>query len=381
MLSHRNLCHVMERFGLDLTQDERDDKMAFLPLCHVVERVAGQLLSLQTGSRLNYVENSDTIAENMREIAPTIFLGVPRMWEKLHSASTLAVKDSSPLQQRCYELALRIGASRASRREAGRPVGFRLAVAHALARLLVLGNVRRFLGVDRLRWAITGAAPISPELIRWYAAIGVPLVEGYGMTESTGGGSLNLPGASRIGTVGRAQDFNEIRISEAGEILIRGEGFSWATCTSPREPPRRSMPTGGSHRRSRRDRQRRLRDDHRPDEGHHHHRRWQEHHAERDRERAQVLALHRRRRCCRRSPPVSHVPGDDRSRERREVRAGPADRLLELRQPVPGQGDRGADRWARSRASTPASPKSSRSRDSASSTSSSAPRTRSSRRP
>ena len=233
MISHHNLCFVIETFGLALPQDESDDKMAFLPLCHVVERVAGQLMSMQTGSRLNYVENPETVWENVREISPTIFLGVPRVWEKLHSASTLAMKDSTRLAQRAYAWALSVGAAAANAQEAARPLGLAQRLQWQLARALVLGNVRRFVGVDRMRWAITGAAPISPDLIRWYRALGIPLVEGYGMTESTGGGSLNLPGAAKLGTVGRAQALNEMRISEQGEILIRGDNVFMGYLNAP----------------------------------------------------------------------------------------------------------------------------------------------------
>ncbi len=233
MISHRNLVHVIEHFGLALPQDDTDDKMAFLPLCHVVERIAGQLMSMQTGSRMNYVENPETVWENVREISPTVFIGVPRIYEKFHSASTLAMKDSTRLQQRAYAWALDIGFKAAEQQEAGRPLSAALRFSRWLAHTLVLGNVRRFIGVSRMRWAITGAAPISPELIRWYRSLGLTLVEGYGMTESTGGGSLNVPGANRVGSVGQAQAFNEMKISEQGEILIRGANVFMGYLNAP----------------------------------------------------------------------------------------------------------------------------------------------------
>jgi long-chain acyl-CoA synthetase len=235
MLSHRNLCYVMETFAPALTQGPEDDKMAFLPLCHVVERVAGQLLSLETGSRLNYVENPDTVIDNLREIAPTALLAVPRIWEKLYSMSTLAVKDATPLQRWAYEAALRVGLEAAGLQEQGRPVPAGLAARWWLARTVVLNNTRRFLGLHRLRWAITGAAPISPNVIRWYQALGVTLLEGYGMTESSGGGTLNVPGAARIGTVGQPQALNEVRLGEQDEILIRGDNVFMGYLNQPEQ--------------------------------------------------------------------------------------------------------------------------------------------------
>jgi long-chain acyl-CoA synthetase len=235
MLSHHNLCFVMETFAPALTQGPDDDKMAFLPLCHVVERVAGQLLSLQTGSRLNYVENPETVIDNLREIAPTALLAVPRIWEKLYSLSSLAVKDASSLQNWAYALALRIGTDAAMCQEENRPVSIWLNVKWWLARALVLNNTRRFLGLHRVRWAITGAAPISPNVIRWYRALGLTLLEGYGMTESTGGGTLNTPGAARIGSVGQAQALNQIQLGEHDEILIRGDNIFMGYLNNPEQ--------------------------------------------------------------------------------------------------------------------------------------------------
>ena len=235
MISNRNLAFVMETFAPTLPQGPDDDKMAFLPLCHVVERGAGQLLSLQTGSRLNYVENPDTVIDNLREIAPTSLLAVPRIWEKLYSLSTLAVKDATRLQKWAYEAALRIGTEGATCEEEDRPVGRWLAAKWWLARALVLNNTRRFLGLHRLRWAITGAAPISPNVIRWYRALGVNLLEGYGMTESTGAGTANMPQATRIGTVGRPTLGTEIRLGEHDEIQIHGDGVFMGYLNNPEQ--------------------------------------------------------------------------------------------------------------------------------------------------
>ncbi|MFT3803022.1 MAG: long-chain fatty acid--CoA ligase [Burkholderiaceae bacterium] len=222
MISHRNLTTVMERFVPELPQDETDDKMAFLPLCHIAERMFGELMTLETGARLNFVENPDTIAENVREIAPTVFFAVPRIWEKFYSSVSILLKEATGLQRWAYERAIAIGYRVADAKLAGRPVGPLLDWQARIARWLVLDNVRRIIGVHRMRWALTGAAPIAPDLIRWYLALGITLVEGYGMTESTGGGSVNMPGALRVATVGRPQPFNEIRLSADGEILIRG---------------------------------------------------------------------------------------------------------------------------------------------------------------
>jgi long-chain acyl-CoA synthetase len=223
MLSHRNLRAVMENFPVQLPQGPEDDKMSFLPLCHIAERMFGSMLSLERGSRMNFVENPDTVPENVREISPTIMLGVPRVWEKFYSAINLRMKESTALQQAAYRFALAIGEKHAryAMKASTAPLGLRS--LNALLRYLVLGNIRRAIGLDRVRWAATGAAPISPDLIRWYWALGVPLFEVWGMTETTGGGAINLPGALKLGSIGKPQTgINEIKISEQGEILTRG---------------------------------------------------------------------------------------------------------------------------------------------------------------
>lgn len=247
MLSHNNLAFAMETFAPALPQGPDDDKMAFLPLCHVVERAAGQLLSLQTGSRLNYVENPDTVIDNLREIAPTSLLAVPRIWEKLYSLSTLTVKDATRLQKWAYAWALQVGGEAAAREEAGQTVGGTLAARWWLARKLVLDNTRRFLGLHRLKWAITGAAPISPNVIRWYRALGVNLLEGYGMTESTGAGTANMPGASRLGTVGLPTAGTRVRLGEHDEIQIAGEAVFMGYLNNPEQTAQAIGPDGWLH--------------------------------------------------------------------------------------------------------------------------------------
>ena len=222
MITHDNLCWVMEHFPPSLAQRDDDDKMAFLPLCHIAERMFGQFLSLQSGARLNYVENPETIAENIREISPTVLFAVPRVWEKLYSGVSIRMREATRLQQWAYRFALGVGYKVAEYKARNAPVPGALALAFGVLRFLVLGNVRRAIGIDRTRFAVTGAAPISPELIRWYTALGLELYELWGMTETTGGGTTNVPGQRRLGSVGRPVPFNEIRLSEQGEILVRG---------------------------------------------------------------------------------------------------------------------------------------------------------------
>ena len=223
MHSHRGLVYTARGFNTLVAQNENDERMCFLPLCHIAERMGGEYFALYTGSRLNFVENPETIPENVREIAPTVFTAVPRVWEKFYSGVMIALKESSALQRAAYAWSIGVGTTIADKVLAGQPVGLGLKLRFALARWLALNNARKLIGIHRARFLVTGAAPISPELIKWYLALGVPMLEVWGMTE-TCGASTGVP-ATRIkpGSIGPAAAFNEVRLDPAtGEILVRG---------------------------------------------------------------------------------------------------------------------------------------------------------------
>jgi long-chain acyl-CoA synthetase len=223
MHSHRTLITSMHGYNLTGGQDQSDERMCFLPLCHIAERMGGEYFCLYTGAKLNFVENPETVPENVREIAPTVAVAVPRVWEKFYSAVTIAIMESGRLQQLAYAWGIQTGLQVVDHVLAGTTVPALLKLKFRLARLLVLDNVRRLIGIHRARVCITGAAPISPELVRWYMALGVPMAEVWGMTE-TGGISTYTPlDRIRPGRIGVAAPYNEVRIDEAtGEILVRG---------------------------------------------------------------------------------------------------------------------------------------------------------------
>ncbi|WP_198085114.1 long-chain fatty acid--CoA ligase [Variovorax sp. E3] len=223
MHSHAGLVYTVRGFNRVLPQDERDERLCFLPLCHIAERVAGAYFSIYTGTVLNFVERPETVPENVREIAPTVMTAVPRVWEKFYSAVTIAVKESSRLQQATYAWAIGVGARKAERILAGTPVGLWLGLEYRLARVLALNNVRRLIGLHRARLCVTGAAPISPELVKWYLALGVPMVEVWGMTETCGAATATPPERIKPGMVGSACPYNEVRLDPAtGELMVRG---------------------------------------------------------------------------------------------------------------------------------------------------------------
>jgi long-chain acyl-CoA synthetase len=223
MHSHKGLVYTVRGYNTLVAQDEHDERMCFLPLCHIAERLGGEYFALYTGAILNFVENPETIPENVREIAPTVFTAVPRVWEKFYSGVMIGLKEATRLQQAAYAWSIGVGTQIADKVLAGQPVDGVLKFKFALARLLALNNVRKMIGIHRSRFLVTGAAPISPDLVRWYLALGVPMLEVWGMTESCGA-ATGVP-ASRIkpGSIGPAASYNEMKLDpKTGEILVRG---------------------------------------------------------------------------------------------------------------------------------------------------------------
>jgi long-chain acyl-CoA synthetase len=221
MLSHANLLIAAKLYTQAFEQHPDDERMCFLPLCHVAERVVGVYTALLSGTRLNFVENPETVPENVREIAPTVFGAVPRIWEKFYSVVTIRVREATPLAQLAYKLAVGIGYKVAACREEQKPVPAHLGLAFWLARVLVLNNIRKAIGVHRARLLITGAAPTSPDLIRWYMALGMEMVEVWGQTECGGIATSNPIGAVKPGSIGTPLPQTEVKVSPEGELLIR----------------------------------------------------------------------------------------------------------------------------------------------------------------
>ena len=223
MISHQNIVVTCEGYQAGFPQGERDERMAFLPLCHIAERVGGEYHAIYSGAVLNFVENPDTVPENVREISPTVFTAVPRVWEKFYSGVLIRLKEAGPIQQWAYQVAIGIGYRQARLREERKPVPAGLGFAFWLARLLVLNNVRKVIGVHRSKVLVTGAAPISPDLVRWYMALGLDMVEVWGQTESCGAVTSNLGGAIKPGSIGPRMSHAEVKVSPEGELLVRGK--------------------------------------------------------------------------------------------------------------------------------------------------------------
>lgn len=221
MISHQNIVYSLSTAPATLPVKETDEQVCFLPLCHILERLISVFTPIAFKSTVNFAESPETVFDNVQEVSPHVFTAVPRVWEKIYSRVSILAGDATPLGRWAYRQAAKVGATRADFLAENKPVPLPTEIAYRFWDFTVLKNLRRMLGMDRLRRGTTGAAPISPDLLRWYQSIGVTIFEGYGMTESSGIISVNSFDHNKVGTVGPAVPGGEIRLSADGEIQYR----------------------------------------------------------------------------------------------------------------------------------------------------------------
>lgn len=221
IISHRNMIYQVAAGERVFGVNESDEQLCFLPLCHVLERLVSVEAPIANGSTVNFAESPETVFENMREVSPHTFVGVPRIWEKIYSRVMILRTEAGFVGGLAFDWALGVGRKYAA---SERPLPL-LRLSWALAQFTVLGNLRRMVGLANCRRASTGGAPCSPDLIRWYQSIGVPMIEAFGMTETSGVATLNRVEDNHIGTAGKALPGTEIKIDSNGELLMRGPGI------------------------------------------------------------------------------------------------------------------------------------------------------------
>ncbi len=222
MINHRNIEATARATAQAIEATPEDSVVSYLPLCHVAEKIFSLFLPMYLGYPVNFAESIATIQSDLREIGPTIFLGVPRIWEKLQSSILINIKDSSRLKRRIFDWSLQVGYALADDRLAHRrpPLGRRL--AGRAAYWLMLRALQNYVGLRRARFCFSAAAPISPEVLRFFHAIGIRVKEGYGMTESTGLSFIHMGDDIKMGTVGKPINCIDFKIAPDGELLKAG---------------------------------------------------------------------------------------------------------------------------------------------------------------
>ena len=221
MILNRNLVFQLSLATSYLSVKPGDKSVSFLPLCHIAERMSSVYNPLALGLIVHFPENSGTVFNDLREVAPHLVFAPPRFWEKMYSQIDLFMRDAIAPARWAYETARRMGAARVEAQLQGlptRPPGWLQKAMNWLA----LRNVRVFLGLQNIQSALTGAAPVPPDLIRWYLGCGIELREAFGMTETTGFCTATPQGGMRLGWAGIKAPGTEIRIGEQGEVLVKG---------------------------------------------------------------------------------------------------------------------------------------------------------------
>ncbi len=224
MIGHRNYLWIAEQTTKITKMDRDDETISFLPLNHVYEQIYDLMLHIRVGHIINFTENTDTVMNDLRNVSPTLFHAVPRIWEKYHSAIVLKMADATWLKRITFNIAYKIGSRYNRYKLAKKHIPVYLGLAYWLAYFSVFWKLKERLGFDRVRLGFSGAAPISHEILKFFQSIGIPIREGYGLTETTGITHISDEEHFKLGTVGRSLPDSEVRIAEDGEILIRHGG-------------------------------------------------------------------------------------------------------------------------------------------------------------
>ena len=200
--------------------DRHASSLSYLPLCHVAEQALTNIAPMYVGSTVSFGESLRTVQEDLREIAPTFFLGVPRIWEKLHSAIYIKIQETGRLRQALFNWAMRACEPMATKNRGQWTLKEKL--VYGVSYWLIFRALQNYIGLRRCHIALTGAAPISTGILSFFRTIGIPLVEVYGQTESTGVATAQPLDDIRLGTVGVAIRGVEVKLGEQDEILMRG---------------------------------------------------------------------------------------------------------------------------------------------------------------
>ncbi len=222
MISQENIIFTVGATLQALPNLQNDEQLCFLPLCHVFERNSSIFSPIACKAIVNFAESTETVFDNLQEVSPHVFSAVPRVWEKIYSRVTIMSQEGTGIGKFAFSAALKAGQKRAQYLITNRDVPFFTAMHFSIWDFLVLKNLRRMLGLARIRQAISGAAPISPDLLKWFQAIGVNLLEGYGQTEGSGVTSVNTAKQNKTGSVGPPIAGVTIKIAQSGEVLFGG---------------------------------------------------------------------------------------------------------------------------------------------------------------
>jgi long-chain acyl-CoA synthetase len=223
MISHKNILAMIRGLAQVIAFRPADSFVSVLPLCHIAERMFSLIFPMWAGCTVNFAESVATLQDDLSEISPTAFLSVPRIWEKMHSNVMIRMQDSVFFKRWIFKAMLPIGMRVAEFKLQNRPAPPHWKMLYGLAYLLLFRPLRNHLGLLGAHIFVSGAAPLSPDLMKFYHAIGIPVREGYGMTESTGISFIPRNGETKIGGVGKPIPGVDFKLADDGEILLKGD--------------------------------------------------------------------------------------------------------------------------------------------------------------
>ena len=223
MLSQRYVMFQLQLAPEHIRLTDADEILTYLPLCHIAERVFSGWLPIAHGATISFAESPETVMQNLQELSPTYMFAVPRVWEKFYSRITTAMSEATWIGRKAYNAAMTVGMRRAEKLIAGEPLSVSDRLLYGIADRFVFRNLKKVLGLDRAHSAASGAAPISPSLLKWFLAMGLMIDELWGQTE-LGIITSCRKGIYRLGTVGPAVPGTEVRIDDNGEIIARSHG-------------------------------------------------------------------------------------------------------------------------------------------------------------
>ncbi len=222
MLSHENLAWTAQMLIAVGSGTDTDVALSYLPLSHIAEQMATVLMPATAGSIVYFSESIEKVADNLKDARPTVFFGVPRIWEKFHAVLSGKLSAVTGAKAKLIAWARKVCTDVNAHRDRGAALPRLLDLQYRLANKLVISKLKIALGFDRARTLISGAAPIAPDVLEFFSSIDLPIREIYGQSEDSGPTSFNLPGRTKIGSVGPSLPGLECKIAEDGEILIKG---------------------------------------------------------------------------------------------------------------------------------------------------------------
>ncbi|HMK77158.1 MAG TPA: AMP-binding protein [Thermodesulfobacteriota bacterium] len=234
MISHKGMISMVRGLSRVLEFRSNDSVVSVLPLCHIAERMFSLIFPMYVGYTVNFAESVNTLQEDMKEISPTAFLNVPRIWEKMHSNIMIRMQDAVFFKRWVFKAMVPIGGRVSQYRLENKPVPLYWRFLRWLAYLLLFRALKNQLGLLQAHILVSGAAPLSPDLIKFYHSIGVPVRECYGMTEMSGISFMPKDHEIRVGGVGKPISGVEFKLGEDGEIFQKGDSVFVGYYGNPR---------------------------------------------------------------------------------------------------------------------------------------------------